>query len=667
MLAAASLCIIPPNSASAVTLPFDCSPQYENLDGRCINQTYFSGEAWENHNGAVGVWSDVGPTFNYVDSLGSDGTNQWVIPSNIDNGVPNVLNNFINFMNSYLNPSNPLHCTFPQPSAAFTSNDSCASYRSKVLGAAFIILTMIGGKYTTYNVGTVFGNSVQTGVNDARAEFNTWSQEVQQASAAGSIDWNELETFPNNHPNSGARNFDHDVGMFLQGSEVNRHSIVFHNPSGDYIINRRCGNSVGFFQLAPVTPSTASCNGVVVDPPKPDPYSPMTIKANVTISPSGDAGTAKSSGDKLKITVSGPSSYNSGYLTPTVAGNDLTVTTPSFNLGTGTYTVTYNVYDSSNNPLISPACSTPLEVTNMPYLSVTGGDVETGAGMTVGGTCTTEDPKAGVVSWNQENASYDGAGTQYAAYALNYLQDFATAQSTVGLRPNGLSLANTVNVNAPGTGSDTYGGGFGSEPCIPDYYNPPSSPTATGNTTINTLPASGTHTQYISSGNVIINLPGMVPNGSHNTIYVDGNVYIASNIEFSGNYPSGTADIPAYDIIATGNIYIDPGVTEIDGIFAAEPDSSGNNGIIYTCASSNGYSFTGAALDRNLYNTCNTQLKVNGSLIAHQIRLLRASGSLYGNTAAESVNFDPEVWLGGLGSNIPSETYDAITGLPPAL
>jgi hypothetical protein len=126
-------------------------------------------------------------------------------------------------------------------------------------------------------------------------------------------------------------------------------------------------------------------------------------------------------------------------------------------------------------------------------------------------------------------------------------------------------------------------------------------------------------------------------------------------------------DIPSFAIIANGNIYISSASARVDGLYVAEPDGSGNNGVIYTCAPG----FAAPALDNTLFNNCNTQLTVNGSFVAKQVWLTRTAGTLHGGSPTETFNFNPEVWLttppavstGASGAG----AYDAYTTLPPIL
>lgn len=287
--------------------------------------------------------------------------------------------------------------------------------------------------------------------------------------------------------------------------------------------------------------------------------------------------------------------------------------------------------------------------------------------MTINGSdCTTitQDSTAGIVSWNQENATYTGAGVQYAAVVLNYLQDFATGQGS-GLVPSGLSFANTKNI----AGSDLFGGGFGSESCIPDYFGPAETmtPTYSGNHTL----AAGDMNKavYVKGGNLTVGAT-TVGNNTNTVVYVDGNVYINGSITFSGAYPA-VSNIPSFSIIATGNIYIAPGATELDGLYVAEPTSAAAGGNIYTCTTA---PFAVAGLTNSVgtyYTSCNTHLDVYGSFVAKDLWLLRTNGSLSTGTPAETFHYDPEIWLAEPSDVVAGQgtagNYNAITSLPPVL
>jgi hypothetical protein len=182
--------------------------------------------------------------------------------------------------------------------------------------------------------------------------------------------------------------------------------------------------------------------------------------------------------------------------------------------------------------------------------------------------------------------------------------------------------------------------------------------------------------------------------GNDLSLFVNGNIYIASNITFGTNNgdwtinADGTSNIPSFYIVATGNIYVAPSVTELDGVYVAKTNTSGSGGTIYTCGQSS-FSPLPAA---SLYSTCNQQLIVYGSFIGAQVNLMRTFGSLNNSTstedpnggaprqcdngdfasdcAAEIFNFSPEVYLSKPAIQAPNNgatSYDAEVDLPPVL
>lgn len=300
------------------------------------------------------------------------------------------------------------------------------------------------------------------------------------------------------------------------------------------------------------------------------------------------------------------------------------------------------------------------DVVTKPYFTVRGGDVSAGPGMNIGGTdcAIPRNDKAGVVSWNRGSAGgFGGAGTQYAAFVLNHLQEFATAQGS-GITPTGLSFANTaagvIDLNVP---PGLFGGKFNGGACIPDYFVGATN-VQNGDRTLSALPG------FPAGGNVA--------NGSRLNYYIDGDLHINSNVRFSGNYAS-VADIPSFWVVVKGNIIIDRSVAQLDGVYIAQPSNAAaaTEGFIYTCdiASSPFAAITLNDLDMGLYDECNNPLTVNGSLTGRQVWLLRSFGDLPGQPA-ETINYTPEVWLSVRapgGSTFQITKYDSITSLPPVL
>jgi hypothetical protein len=378
-------------------------------------------------------------------------------------------------------------------------------------------------------------------------------------------------------------------------------------------------------------------------------------------------------------------------------GSSILYVTHSFSAthNTGTYVVAWGIHDGDNigtidcggNGNVRPHPGQPpnhnpatFPVTNLPYFNVTGGDIATGAGMSTGSAggagspaggsscAVSADSEAGVVSWNRgASGGYGGAGTNYAALALNHLQGFVSGQGS-HYQPSGLALANT-GTDAKGhsivqLNNSLYGGGFGGLSCVPDYYAHATNPKPNGfHLNPGSLAAYGAQA---SGGKAVI------PNGKHITVYVDGDAYIDSNILFGGSasgYGSSLSDIPSFVLVAKGNIYISPSVTRLDGLYVAEPrGGSGSDGVIYDCSQgSSPVPFSSS----HYYATCKKPLDVYGAFISGQLWLQRTGGTYTTGQAAESFHFSPEVWIGApfnsqLNGGV-NETYDAITSLPPVL
>jgi hypothetical protein len=151
---------------------------------------------------------------------------------------------------------------------------------------------------------------------------------------------------------------------------------------------------------------------------------------------------------------------------------------------------------------------------------------------------------------------------------------------------------------------------------------------------------------------------------------VDGDVYITGNITYGGSWTPAT--MPLFRLIVRGNIYVDQNVTQLDGLFVAQPQGTAG-GILYTCT-------TGPAPlvpSATLAGTCGKLLTVNGAVTARRIMLLRTNGSLQQSnsnetfssiTMAEKFNFVPSLWIAQpIGEQTGAPTYDSITGLPPIL
>jgi len=310
------------------------------------------------------------------------------------------------------------------------------------------------------------------------------------------------------------------------------------------------------------------------------------------------------------------------------------------------------------------------------YLRVYGNDIM--AGGDFGSGCSARDAAAGIRAYSQSQTiasvtDWKGASSQFGAFALGAIDGFFSANmrgpiSGAGLPrpPLDLTFGNTTNGTTKVGVNE--GGSSGISNCTTDYFALGAA-TATAGGTIGTVGTSIT-----------------VPEGSHQAHYYTGNVYIRGNgIVFqdsaTGSTWGGSTDtIPSYYLIVKGNIYIDPAVTQLDGVYIAQPLKPGDPG--YNAADPKGEIITCANASGPITSLggCTNKLTVNGSFIARQVRFLRTTGDLLAAqpnegagspNIAEVFNFSPEVYLSplhpSLRTNLPFTKYDYITSLPPVL
>ena len=354
-------------------------------------------------------------------------------------------------------------------------------------------------------------------------------------------------------------------------------------------------------------------------------------------------------------------------------------------------------------PTVPPPAPPPLPPPPPPpppphtFFDANGGDVAAGASM-VTGTGTSVVPcdaphieEAGILSWNDYAAAgYPGAGSQYAALAMGYIQEFVTNQDnnqpTQG-EPNGLTFANTNNAESVKIDSGMFGGMFGSAPCVDYWAKVPSAPTGLPAGPISGWP-NGT---YYVQNDVDLTGGGAIPAGKKITLYVEGDATITGNITYSQTGWTSRALIPSFKLIVHGVVYIDRSVTTLDGLYAAIPDtgyvgtpttpaphnqfSAPQNGTITTCSRVVGgvrVSYDPSKVgttDATMAADCAAKLTFNGSVAALQVWPLRTGGSTASGVAAETFNYTPEMWLSPSGSTTSggNADYQTIIGLPPVL
>ena len=383
----------------------------------------------------------------------------------------------------------------------------------------------------------------------------------------------------------------------------------------------------------------------------------MKVNGGATDNPPGQSFTIKVTGP-VNQTYSGVNDNlpSGGYIY-----SDPVTFTPT---QSGTYNVSWTYFGKNCGGVTD-------EASFAPYFESLGGDTAAGPGF--GTSCS--EVTAMIKSWNLNTdftPNYFGAGSEIGAWATGSINNFVSGMGlTGGAAANngyGLSFANTTN-----TSGDNYGGNFGTNaiPCIYDYYgNKPASATSTGTSnltamTLNSgdynaqLDGSGTFTLGNGASDIVV---GQDPagNGKQVSIYVNGNLYIKSNIKYSY---SSIYQIPRLNLYVRGNIYIDPNVTEIHGVYMAQKTSTAG-GSIYTCNA-------GPVAAAQPYATCNRQLTVVGAMAAEEkMHLARTYGNLITaggvtNQPAEIFQYSPELWMAApAGSDF---VYQAYTSLPPVL
>jgi len=349
--------------------------------------------------------------------------------------------------------------------------------------------------------------------------------------------------------------------------------------------------------------------------------------------------------------------------------------TGSFN-AVGNYTVTATINWSAENVaggVLSGSlnCSGTVSISALPYLRTYGSDVWAGGAYSA--PCNIN---ANIYALARNSSGYIGSGAQYGVTALLNIKGFFSSSLRVSgnLPAKGYSFSNTV-------GDPDYGGQFrGAGICLPDYYNDtqdnPSTVAGNLHAVLTNAPAG--RSQYLLNSNPLSSQADVVPNGKQIAVYYDGDVTIKNNITYDTSGRASYADIPYFVLVARGNIYIDPSVTRLDGLYIAQ-STTADNGKLYTCWP------IAEPVTANIYDTCNQQLVINGAVVANEVKFFRTNNSLRdssvgerpnfgtgtGTKAAEVINFTPELYMGYSPLKIPGSSsgstgvYDAIFSLPP--
>jgi len=365
---------------------------------------------------------------------------------------------------------------------------------------------------------------------------------------------------------------------------------------------------------------------------------------------------------------------------------------------------------------ILPAANASAANPTRPYLKAFGSDVMSGGWFSAGGACATDpnsnyqDPSyanagagiatnarnGGILTYatKQGNGAYAGSSSQYAAYATGMVEGVDASNYgfySAGSQVSGGSTNKSTLTFANSDPSTPWGGYFeGSvrqSNCIPDYYS--HKPTTTVSVaSIDAAIAGGSAAYSANSGaGSVFNLTNndtVVPAGTYITIYVNGNVYIGNNITYAAH---DATNVPKFAVVAKGSIYIGAGVTELDGVYVAQPATNNtqspaaDDGDIWTCHDNTTnpvlYSYPAfvASCSAN-------KLTVNGALIAKQVIFMRLKGDVGGASNSEDnlgganssgnigevINYTPEMDIGGPFFNQTTSTnlpVDSLISLPP--
>lgn len=323
-------------------------------------------------------------------------------------------------------------------------------------------------------------------------------------------------------------------------------------------------------------------------------------------------------------------------------------------------------------------------------------------------TYTQDDKHGGILTYAKQDPgnaanSAGGASSQYGAFALGSIDGNAggngfysggSSAAPPGASKTLLTFANTTaswgGVFELGPGN----AGIRMSSCIPDYYGskrPTSGPDLTSPLNGAIPPAQGGTFRGLSYGTCKPNVYCLTQTnvqinaGTHLVIFVNGNVYIDKNITYQAH---DVDHIPKFTLVVKGNIFIDGGVTRLDGFYIAQPatnDVAADDGVIWTCHDDT----TGQLYYRIPANQCDNTLVVNGALVAKQVNFLRLKGNIdaantgedgfatvnscmtSGCNVAEVINYTPEMAIGGSmfgtdnGSSSPAQA-DSLISLPPA-
>jgi hypothetical protein len=546
---------------------------------------------------------------------------------------------------------------------------------------------------------------------DANDSGYNWGSAVYKI--PGDADWT-LNTPGNPHPDS-----------YLKFSPDNnsRYLIEFHNFSWKNAIQfllpyDQFDAQQSVRDLCNTTASlSCAVNGVDPDSPYYGQRATISVQVRSSVAVGNYFYLQQNASNGLTLAQDLVSGHNP-YLFDAVGGTNVTRGSPTITYRYVIYARSGTIYNSGSVDKVMGRCG-PVSVTWQfptpvkPYFQIKGGDVFTGGWFTDNNNSSycknpsnyqapTFDTASSSVSNGQKGGIYAfagfdrgihvGASSQYAAFATGMIHGstddsddtlqygFYTYGASIPIQQQQktLSFANSSDYL---DSSDSWGGLFeGSSQqthCAPDYYG------YSKDLAPKAVPASissGTNDTYFSNnGSTVTINGGSIGAGKKVTIFVNGNVYIGGNITYPAAYSD--SEVPKFALVVRGNIYIDPNVAQLDGLYVAQPNPSniGSTGVIWTCHDGSATAYTAAqvnSLCKNKPNPNSPSLTFNGSVIAKQMNLWRVNdglnagttGNPAGNpgTPAEVFNYIPAMVVGTPFFN-SGQTYtvESVKTMPP--
>lgn len=276
--------------------------------------------------------------------------------------------------------------------------------------------------------------------------------------------------------------------------------------------------------------------------------------------------------------------------------------------------------------------------------------------------------KGGIMSFGRSDGS--GAGSQFGALALGLIEGNNGSDPLYGFTSGGSGYNKLSFANSSGLSVTNFWGGFweGSDAhqashCLPDYFGTKqNSPQPLAGRNLGSL-ATGQYSAGSAGAVTTISSGALsIAGGKQVTLFITGNAYINGNITYQSGYNAD--NVPKFALVVSGDIYVDPSVTQLDGLYIAQPGSGGASGVIWTCHGGT----SDAPKDSYLRNNCTGKLTINGSLIAKQVAFLRIGGDIGTANIAEVINFTPEMVIGGgffNSSTAGKYKIESLISLPP--